>query len=98
MTAFRQTLRTAADLADAGLISRTRAAAIEAVAERYAVAVTPAMAALIDASDPTDPIARQFIPDPRELDRRDEERDDPIGDGLKSPSRASSTATATACC
>ena len=28
MTAFRQTLRTAADLADAGLISRTRAAAI----------------------------------------------------------------------
>ena len=52
MTAFRQTLRTAADLADAGLISRTRAAAIEAVAERYAVAVTPAMAALIDASDP----------------------------------------------
>ena len=85
MTAFRQTLRTAADLADAGLISRTRAAAIEAVAERYAVAVTPATAALIDASDPTDPIARQFIPDPRELDRREEERDDPIGDRLKSP-------------
>jgi lysine 2,3-aminomutase len=85
MTAFRQTLKSAQDLADAGLISRTRAAEIEAVGERYAVAVTPAMAALVDASDPTDPIARQFIPDPRELDRREEEHDDPIGDGLKSP-------------
>ena len=62
MTAFRQTLRTAADLADAGLISRTRAAAIEAVAERYAVAVTPAMAALIDGSDPADPIAASVHP------------------------------------
>ena len=48
MTAFRQTLRTAADLADAGLISRTRAVAIEAVAARYAVAITPAMSHLID--------------------------------------------------
>jgi lysine 2,3-aminomutase len=85
MTAFRQTLKSADDLADAGLVSRTRAAQIAPVAERYAVAVTPAMAALIDAGDPADPIARQFLPDPRELDRREGERDDPIGDQLKSP-------------
>jgi lysine 2,3-aminomutase len=85
MTAFRQTLKTADDLADAGLVSRRRAAEIAPVAERYAVAVTPAMAALIDASDAADPIARQFIPDPRELERREEERDDPIGDAAKSP-------------
>ena len=85
MTAFRQTLKTADDLADAGLVSSARSAELALVAERYAVAVTPAMAALIDPADANDPIARQFIPDPRELDRREGERDDPIGDGLKSP-------------
>ena len=85
MTAFRQTLKTADDLADAGLVSSARATELALVAERYAVAVTPAMAALIDPADANDPIARQFIPDPRELHRHEGERDDPIGDGLKSP-------------
>jgi len=85
MTAFRQTLKTAADLADAGLISRERAAEVAPVAERYAVAVTPTMAGLIDPRDADDPIARQFIPDARELMRQPAERDDPIGDDLKSP-------------
>lgn len=85
MTAFRRTLKSAADLADAGLIKRARTAAIAAVERRYAVAVTPAMAALIDARNENDPIARQFIPDPRELERHRTELDDPIGDDLKSP-------------
>ena len=39
-----------------------------AVAARYAVAITPAIAALIDRNDPDDPIARQFVPDAAELD------------------------------
>ena len=30
---------------------------------RYAVAITPALADLIDPSDPHDPMARQFVPD-----------------------------------
>ena len=38
-----------------------------AVAERYAVAVTPSLVALIDAGDPLDPIARQFVPAAAEL-------------------------------
>lgn len=80
-----RTLTSAGDLADAGLIDPQRAAAIAQVGERYAVAVTPAMAALIDPADANDPIARQFIPDTRELERREGERDDPIGDDLKSP-------------
>ena len=63
MTAFRRTLTTAIDIADAGLISEQRAAEIAEVSARYAVAITPAMAALIDPSDPHDPIARQFVPD-----------------------------------
>ena len=79
------TLRRPAQLAAAGLIAEERLAALEAVAARYAVAVTPAMAALIDADDPADPIARQFIPDPAELATQPHELADPIGDEACSP-------------
>jgi lysine 2,3-aminomutase len=85
MTKLRQTLRTAADLVETGLVSRHRAAEVAAVAGRYAVAISPAIAELIDASDADDPIARQFVPDIRELDRHASEREDPIGDHVKSP-------------
>jgi lysine 2,3-aminomutase len=60
-------------------------AALEAVAARYAVAITPAMAELIDTGDPSDPVARQFVPDVAELSVSPEERADPIGDGAHSP-------------
>ena len=43
------------------------------------------MVALIDTHDPGDPIARQFVPDLRELDQRPEENPDPIGDKRHSP-------------
>ena len=59
--------------------------ALEIVAARYAVAITPAIAELIDASDPHDPIARQYVPDLRELDSEPEESGDPIGDEAHSP-------------
>jgi lysine 2,3-aminomutase len=80
-----QTLRTPRALADAGLIAPERASALERVAARYALAITPASAALIDADDPHDPIARQFIPQDAELQASPEERADPIGDGAHSP-------------
>jgi lysine 2,3-aminomutase len=80
-----KTLRTPADLAKAGLIAQHRAAALAPVAERYAVAVTPAIAALIDPHDLRDPIARQFLPSEAELDIRPEELADPIGDDAHSP-------------
>ena len=80
-----KTLRSPADLADAGLVPRERLADLERVAAQYAVALTPAMAELVDPSDPSDPIARQFVPDPAELDRRPEETADPIGDSAHSP-------------
>jgi lysine 2,3-aminomutase len=63
-------------------------AKIEALAEvaaRYAVAITPAMDALIDASDPNDPIAAQFLPSSAELVTQPEELSDPIGDDAHSP-------------
>ena len=84
MTAARS-LTTVAELAAAGLLPQEKQAAATAVAERYAVAVTPALAALIDTDDPLDPIARQFIPDAAELVTLPEERADPIGDLAHSP-------------
>jgi len=68
-----------------GLVAPDRRAALDAVAARYAVAVTPAMAGLIDSADPADPIARQFIPDPAELVTLPQELADPIGDDVHSP-------------
>jgi lysine 2,3-aminomutase len=76
-----RTLRSVTDLADAGLVAADREMALAPVAARYAVAVTPAMAALIDPSNADDPIARQFIPDAAELAATPEENADPIGDG-----------------
>jgi len=73
------------DLVAAGLVRDDRRARTAAVAERYAVAVTPSLVALIDADDPNDPIARQFVPDAAELVTLPEERADPIGDLAHSP-------------
>lgn len=53
---------------------------LEQVARRYAVAVSPTLLSLIDPADPTDPIARQFLPSLEELNTLPQERADPIGD------------------
>ena len=77
--------RSAADLVAASLAPPEALAALERVAARYAVSLTPDLAGLIDPSDPHDPIARQFVPDPAELDAVASERADPIGDDANSP-------------
>jgi lysine 2,3-aminomutase len=84
MTAAK-TLRSPKALADAGLIAPDRLPSLERVAAQYAVAITAPMAELIDAADPRDPIARQFLPTTAELDLRPEESADPIGDLVHSP-------------
>ncbi|HKD46514.1 MAG TPA: lysine-2,3-aminomutase-like protein, partial [Rhizomicrobium sp.] len=53
---------------------------IQDVTRKYAVAVSPAIRALIDSNDPADPIARQFLPDVAELTVLPEELLDPIAD------------------
>jgi lysine 2,3-aminomutase len=78
-------LRTPVQLCDAELIAPEQMQALEPVAARYAVGLPPAFAALIDRSDPHDPIARQFVPDAAELETRPEELADPIGDDVHSP-------------
>ena len=50
--AARKTLRTPSALAEAKLVARDRIQGVEQVAARYAVAITPAVAELIDPSDP----------------------------------------------
>jgi lysine 2,3-aminomutase len=79
------TLRKPAELVAHGLAPLSALADLEQVAARYAVAVTPEIAGLIDPGDPTDPIARQFIPTADELVTGPGERADPIGDHAHSP-------------
>jgi lysine 2,3-aminomutase len=78
-----RTLRTGAALVRAGICDDAGAA--DDVARVYAVALTPHLARLIDPDDPDDPIARQFIPDRRELDTAPDELADPIGDDAHAP-------------
>ncbi len=85
MTQASKTLRSIAELHEARLIPEQDRYALEQVADRYAVAITPGMAALIDRNDTRDPIARQFVPDMRELEHKRGELTDPIGDERFSP-------------
>jgi lysine 2,3-aminomutase len=83
--AMTATLRSPEALAGAGLIAADRVAVLAPVAARYAVAVTPAIAALIDPADAAGPIARQFLPSAAELVASPGESADPIGDDARSP-------------
>ena len=78
-----RTLRSAEDLVRAGLVDAADRTAVAAVAARYAVAVPPALAALIGGAD--DPIGRQFVPHPAELVTAPHESADPIADAALSP-------------
>src|SRR5260370_33740886 len=80
--------REPAELVAHGLAPAAALPDLEKVAARYAVAVTPDMAALIDPDDPDDPIARQFIPRAQELVREPGEDVDPIGAQAHSPGAA----------
>ena len=80
MNVAPKTLRQLSDVEAAGLTGAEQRAALEQVAAQYAVAITPAMAELIDRTDAADPIARQFVPGAAELVTTPEERADPIGD------------------
>jgi lysine 2,3-aminomutase len=78
-------LRSIAALHEAGLATAADPAALAAVAERYAIAITPELVQLIDRADASDPIALQFVPEARELQQRPEERADPLSEERLSP-------------
>jgi lysine 2,3-aminomutase len=73
------------DIVANGLAPSQRLDEIRRVAEKFSVAVTEDMTALIDPGDPNDPIAAQFVPSGAELEATPEELDDPIGDVRWSP-------------
>jgi len=91
----RRPLRTPGDLVDAGLVPATALPDLARVVDQFAVSLTPAVVDLIGATGPLDPhnapptspIARQFVPDVRELDTHPAELADPIGDEAHSPVR-----------
>jgi lysine 2,3-aminomutase len=87
MSRSKATLRTADDLVAHGFLAPEHRAAVSAVAERYAVAITPELAELIDPADPNDPIALQYVPQVAELAHEPIERADPIGDHAHMPVR-----------
>ncbi|NLH82151.1 MAG: lysine-2,3-aminomutase-like protein [Phyllobacteriaceae bacterium] len=74
-------IRRVDDLVAAGLIAPEAAPALARVVDRFALTITDEMAALIDPTDPADPIAAQFVPSVEELDVLPDETVDPIGDG-----------------
>ncbi|MCL2713395.1 MAG: lysine-2,3-aminomutase-like protein [Alphaproteobacteria bacterium] len=78
-------MRTPTELVRAGLVPAGALPVLDRVASRYAMALTRDLAALIDAADPCDPIARQFVPDAAELRPEPGENPDPIGDQAHSP-------------
>jgi lysine 2,3-aminomutase len=80
-----RTLRSPRDLARAGLVALDAVPGLEAVAARYATAITPAMAALINKADPADPIGLQYIPDAAELITAPHELEDPTADAPFTP-------------
>lgn len=78
-----RTLRQPQALVQAGLLAPGDRAAAEEVAARYAIAIPPALAALI--THKHDPIGLQFLPDPAELVTAPHESADPIADEALSP-------------
>ena len=78
-----RTLRDAEALLAAGLIAPDDVGAAQAVAARYAIALTPTVAGLIET--PEDPIARQYLPHADELVTAPDELDDPTADAPFTP-------------
>lgn len=85
MSDRKHSIKTTAQLISAGLAAPDQRAGLERLMQNYAVAITPAIAGLIDPeAGAADPIAAQFVPDLAELDRHPAENDDPIGDDAHS--------------
>ena len=82
---IKRSLRRVDELIKAGLVAESQRPALEILARSHVTCITPAVAELMDASDPADPIARQYVPSAAELRQAPEDRADPIGDDAFSP-------------
>lgn len=82
---IKRSLRQVDELIKVGLADESQRSVLDVLARSHVTSITPAVAALIDISDPADPIARQYVPNGAELRVAAEERADPIGDDAFSP-------------
>jgi lysine 2,3-aminomutase len=78
-----KTLTTPQELVQAGLLAPENEVEARAISARYAIAISPTMADVIKSG--AEAVARQFLPDLRELQIKAVERADPIGDHAHSP-------------
>lgn len=76
-------IKTISSLQAEGLVSKDALPALEEVASRYAIGITPIMRSVIGA--PGDSVGLQFVPTAAELNVTGEERADPIGDERFTP-------------
>ncbi|CDG39138.1 MULTISPECIES: lysine-2,3-aminomutase-like protein [Asaia] len=82
-TGPRPVVRTPSQLIARGLVPPDQASALEALSSQFATAIPPAFLDLIN--HPDDPIGRQVVPTPAELQTAPWELHDPIGDDALSP-------------
>lgn len=75
-----RSVRSIAQLKDAGVVDDAEAAELAEVASKYAVSITPSMLERIESSDPEQAVRRQFVPTDQELTITPEELADPISD------------------
>lgn len=81
----KKTTRNYSDLKQAGLSEGISPDQLDAVARQFSIAITPDIIEIARFSDPTGRVAKQFVPDPRELIIAPDEVTDPIGDEPHSP-------------
>lgn len=81
----QDSVKCVSDLARHGLLDPADEIHLQAVADRFAVAITPPMLDLIEPAQADDPIAAQFVPSAAELEDSATDLADPIGDGRHSP-------------
>lgn len=77
----QKTIRSPEQLVTAGIISPSMQESIAAVAEKYAISISPQLVGLLK----HDGVHKQFVPNTAELNNTGQELSDPIGDNAHSP-------------
>ncbi len=80
-TCMQKSIRTPANLVEAGLVTEAEQPSIEQVAAKYSISITPQVMELMQKEG----VRQQFLPTTAELNRRSYELNDPIGDLPYSP-------------
>ena len=73
-------IQTVDTLINTGFAASEERPLLNEVAQHFAIGISQHVAQHIDRNDPDDPLSKQYVPTPQELDVQPEEQDDPIGD------------------